>query len=76
MGIVVRAVPLEAVVWRCSLGKVVLEISQNSLENTCVRVSFLIMLQAWSFFWSVFFSIRTEYGDLLRTSKNPVLGHF
>ena len=27
--------------------KDVLEISQNSQENTCVRVSFLIKLQAW-----------------------------
>ena len=27
--------------------KVFLEISQNSQENTCVRVSFLITLQAW-----------------------------
>ena len=27
--------------------KVLLEISQNSQENTCVRVSFLIKLQVW-----------------------------
>ena len=31
------------VLWK----KVLLEISQNSQENTCVRVSFLIKLQAW-----------------------------
>ena len=37
---------LEAVVRRCSVKKVFLEISQNSQENTCVRVSFLIKLQA------------------------------
>ena len=36
----------KAVVWRCSLKKVFLKISQNSQENTCVRVSFLIKLQA------------------------------
>ena len=30
--------------------KVFLKISQNSQENTCARVSFLIKLQAWSFF--------------------------
>ena len=30
----------EAVVWRCSVEKLFLEISQNSQENTCVRVSF------------------------------------
>ena len=33
---------------RCSVKKVFLEISQNSQENTCVRVSFLIKLQASS----------------------------
>ena len=33
---------LEAVVQRCSAKKVFLEISQNSQENTCARVSFLI----------------------------------
>ena len=33
---------LEAVVQRCSVKKVLLEISQNSQENTCARVSFLI----------------------------------
>ena len=37
---------IEAVVWRCSVEKVFLEISQNSQENTCARVSFLIKLQA------------------------------
>ena len=31
---------LEAAVGRCSVKKVVLEISQNSQENTCARVSF------------------------------------
>ena len=32
---------LETVVRRCSVKKVLLEISQNSQENTCARVSFL-----------------------------------
>ena len=36
----------EAVAQRCSVKKVFLEISQNSQENTCARVSFLIKLQA------------------------------
>ena len=31
---------------RCSVKKVFLEISRNSQENTCARVSFLIKLQA------------------------------
>ena len=39
--------PLEAVVQRCSVKKMLLEISQNWQENTCVRVSFLIKLQAF-----------------------------
>ena len=37
---------LEAVVQRCSVKKAFLEISQNSQENTCAKVSFLINLQA------------------------------
>ena len=36
----------EAVVQRCSVKKVFLEISQNSQGNTCARVSFLKKLQA------------------------------
>ena len=36
----------EAVVQRYSVKKVFLEISQNSQENTCARVSFSIKLQA------------------------------
>ena len=39
----------EAVVQRCSAKKVFLRISQNSQENTCTRVSFLIKLQACNF---------------------------
>ena len=35
----------EAVARRCSAKKVFLKIFQNSLENTCVGVSFLIKLQ-------------------------------
>ena len=38
----------EAVVQSCSLKKVLLEVSQNSQENTCARASFLIKLQAWA----------------------------
>ena len=36
----------EAVIQRCSVKKVFLEISQNSQENICAGVSFLIKLQA------------------------------
>ena len=38
---------IEAVVQRCSVKKLLLEISQKSQKNTCARVSFLIKLQAW-----------------------------
>ena len=42
---------------RCSVKKVFLEISQNSQENTCARVSFLNKGEAWGIFnikrWSV-----------------------
>ena len=37
---------IEAVAKRCSVKIVFLEISQNSQENTCARVSFIIKLQA------------------------------
>ena len=36
----------EAVSRTCFVKKVFLKISQNSQENTCVRVSFLLKLQA------------------------------
>ena len=38
---------IEAVAQRCSIKKVNLEISQNSQENYCARVSFKIKLHAW-----------------------------
>ena len=38
--------PSEAVVQRSSVKKMFLKVSQNSQENTCARVSFLIKLQA------------------------------
>ena len=37
----------ETVARRYSIKKVLLEISQNSQENTCARASFLIKLQAY-----------------------------
>ena len=37
----------EAVVRKCSVKKVFLEISQNSQKITCATVSFLVKLQAW-----------------------------
>ena len=46
---VFRFAYIEAVVRRCSVKKVFLEISQNSQENTCARVSFLIKLMTCNF---------------------------
>ena len=37
----------ETAAQRYSVKKVFLEISQNSQENTCFRISFLIKFQAW-----------------------------
>ena len=45
-GIPISRLYLEAAARRCSVKKVFLEILQNSQENTCARVSFLIKLQA------------------------------
>ena len=36
----------EAVTLKCSVKRVLLKISQNSQENACTRVSFLIKLEA------------------------------
>ena len=38
---------LEVVAKRCSVKNVFLEISQNLLENTCARVSFLTKMQVY-----------------------------
>ena len=44
--LLVKVVSPEAVACSCSLKKVFLENLQNSQENTCARVSFLIKFQA------------------------------
>ena len=41
-----KSLHTESVTWRCSVKNVLLEISQNSQENICARVYFLIKLQA------------------------------
>ena len=40
------------------------------MQNHCLK-----SVQIWSFFWSVFSDIRTEYREI-RTRKNFVFGHF
>ena len=59
---------IEAVTWRCSVKKVFLEIWQNSQENTCARVSFLIKLQTrpGGCFWSHYlFSFKRQLAVFL-----------
>ena len=53
----------EAVAQRCSVKNVFLEISQNSQEYTCARVSFLIKLQDWGLCFPVNFAkfLRTPF---------------
>ena len=47
---------IDAVVQRCSVKKKFLKISQNSQENTCAKISFLIKLQASAgCFWKYYF---------------------
>ena len=49
----------EAIVRRCSVKKMFLEISRNSLENTCAKDSFLIKLQACNFIKKEFLSVTS-----------------
>ena len=62
---------IEAVVQRCSVKKRFLEISQNSQENTCTRISFIMKLQAWAChvikkgLWHKCFSVN--FANFLRT---------
>ena len=65
----------EVVARRCSVKKVFLEISQNSQESTCARVSFLTKLQAYTFCYrtptmaaSVRFHQSKRKLEFLRTS--------
>ena len=51
---------------KCSMKKVFLEILQNSQENTCARVSFLIKLQALGQYCEV--SKNNVFTKHLRTS--------
>ena len=55
--------------WRCSVKKMFLEISQNSQENTCARISLLIKLQASTLFkkslWHRCFPVN--FSKFLRT---------
>ena len=63
----------EAVVQMCSVKKLFLEILQNSQENTCARVSFLIKLQAvkehlWWLFLFLEISLNSQEHTWARVS--------
>ena len=58
----------EAVLWRCSVEKVFLEISKNSQKNTCARLSFLIKLQALA---QVFFCEFCEISENTFFNRTP-----
>ena len=61
-----RELNIEAVVRRCSVKKVLLAISsQNSQENTCARVTFLIKLQAFSYRTLLVAASVNKYGLIL-----------
>ena len=51
---------------RCSVKKMFLRISQNSLQNTCARVSFLIKLRVFFCEYSEIFK-NTYFEEQLRT---------
>ena len=57
----------ETVVQRCSVKKVVLEISQNSQENTCASVSFLIKTRTLAQVFSCEFCEISKDTFFLRT---------
>ena len=57
----------EAVAQTCSVKKVFLEISQNSQENTCARVSFLIKLPAPPEKETLAQVFSCEFCEILRT---------
>ena len=50
----------DAVVQRCSVKKVFLEISKNSQKNTCAGVSFL---KGWATFLSNIFLVNESHGN-------------
>ena len=68
----------EAVVRGCSVKKVFLKLSQNSQENTCVRASFLIQLQAgvWQRYFPVNFAKFLWTPFLQNTSGRLLLHQF
>ena len=60
----------EAVAQMCSVKKLFLEVLQNSQENNCARVSFLIKLQAWGTF--IFLWILRNFSEHFFYRTPPV----
>ena len=61
-----HGVQLEAAIQRCSVEEVFLEILQNSQENTCARVSFLIKLGKKKRLWHRYFHV--SFAKFLRAA--------
>ena len=58
----------EAVAQRCSVKQAFLEISQNSQENICRRVPFLIKLQSWGL--QLYQKLDSDSGVFLQILRN------
>ena len=67
-----QCIKLEAAIRGVLCKKVFLEISQNSQESTCARVSFLITLLAWGLFSCEFYEIsrNTFFTERLWTTAS------
>ena len=74
MNEVVRRCSVTAVARRCSVKKAFLEISQNSQENTCVRVSFFVkketLAQVFSYIFCEISNKNTCFTEHLRTTAS------
>ena len=66
--IISSCIRAEAATGCALLKKVFLKISQNSLGNTCARVSFLIMLYAWGLTLAHVFSY--EFYEIFKNAFN------
>ena len=65
---------IEAVAQRCSVRKMFLEILQDSQENTCARVSFLVKLQAYrpaTLFKNLMTLVKVFSWEFCEISKTP-----
>ena len=87
VGFVIQIYITKKIVMRKNKAELLIDRESNSpsFPAGATRLYYLKSAQIWSFFWSVFSCIRTEYGYLIRiqseymeirTRKNSVFGHF